>query len=130
MTLRLTSSRSTALHRCLLGILIALATVTFSRAEEPAKVSICQLKKDPPAWNHKLVEISGFVTHASHNFTIFDPSCPSFPALWLEYGGTVSSVAKNSITLATATPCQVQLKPGEAVVVTYTGAPTAAKDQH
>lgn len=45
-------------------------------------------------------------------------------------GGTVSSVAKNSQTLATASPTQVQLAPGEAVVVTYSVAPTAFKDQH
>lgn len=45
-------------------------------------------------------------------------------------GGTVSSVAKNSQTLATASPTQVQLQPGEAVVVTYSVVPTAFKDQH
>jgi hypothetical protein len=78
-----------------LCILIAFFTVTITRAEEPIKTSICQLKKDPPAWNHKLVEVTGFVTHASHNFTISDPTCPSFPTLWLEYGGTVSSGTVN-----------------------------------
>jgi len=50
------------------------------------------------------------------------------------YGGTVSSVAKNSITLATAlsstTSLPVSLQPGEAVTVTYSSAPTVVRDQH
>jgi hypothetical protein len=89
------SSQTAALRRCLLSILILLSTVTIAAAEEPIKASICQLKKDPPAWNHKLVEVTGFVTHASHNFTIFDPACPAFPSIWLEYGGTVTSGTVN-----------------------------------
>ena len=42
------------------------------------------------------------------------------------YGGTISSVVQNSITLATASPTQVHLLPGESVTVTYSVAPTAA----
>jgi hypothetical protein len=45
-------------------------------------------------------------------------------------GGTVSVVAKNSITLFTATNCNVNLEPGEAVTVTYSAAPTMNKDRH
>ena len=44
-------------------------------------------------------------------------------------GGTVSSIAKNSVTLFTATPATVFLEPNESVVVTYTGAPTMVKDR-
>jgi hypothetical protein len=87
--------QSATLRRCLLCIAIVLAAVTISRAEEPLKVTACQLKKDPPSYNHKLVEITGFVTHASRNFTIYDPNCPSFPAIWLEYGGTINSGTVN-----------------------------------
>jgi hypothetical protein len=88
-------NQSATLRRCLLCIAIVLAAVTISRAEEPLKVTACQLKKDPPSYNHKLVEITGFVTHASRNFTIYDPNCPSFPAIWLEYGGTINSGTVN-----------------------------------
>lgn len=95
MTPGLALSQFATLRRCLLCIAIVLAAVTISRAEVPLKVTACQLKKDPPSWNHKLVEITGFVTHASHNFTIYDPSCPSFPAIWLEYGGTINSGTVN-----------------------------------
>src|SRR6185437_10863663 len=95
MTPDLAFNQSATLRRCLLCIAIVLAAVTISRAEEPLKVTACQLKKDPPSYNHKLVEITGFVTHASRNFTIYDPNCPSFPAIWLEYGGTINSGTVN-----------------------------------
>jgi len=81
MTFSLTTSGSLARRRCLLCILFVLSTVTIAVAEEPLKVTACQLKKDPPTYNHKLVEITGFITHASHNFTIYDPTCPTWPAI-------------------------------------------------
>jgi hypothetical protein len=96
MTFRPASSKSRTIRRCLLSILIVLFTVAIaSGAEEPIKATICQLKKDPPAYNHKLVEITGFATHASHNFTVYDPMCPTWPAIWLEYGGTINSGTVN-----------------------------------
>ena len=96
MTFSPASSRSTTIRRCLLCILfVAIATVTIAAAEEPLKVTACQLKKNPPAYNHKLVEVTGFATHASHDFTFYDPNCPSFPAIWLEYGGTINSGTVN-----------------------------------
>lgn len=58
---------------------------------ETVSVSLCDLKKDPGAFNHKLVEITGFVSHGFEDFTLFDPSCSSWPEVWLEYGGTDKS---------------------------------------
>jgi hypothetical protein len=75
--------------------MIVLAAVTIATAEEPVKATVCQLRNEPPKFNHQLVEITGFVTHASHNFTVFDPTCPSWPAIWLEYGGTINSGTVN-----------------------------------
>ena len=57
----------------------------------PPKISVCQLKIDPLAYNHKLVEVTGFVSHGFENFHIFDPTCDSWPNPWLEYGGTTAS---------------------------------------
>lgn len=45
-------------------------------------------------------------------------------------GGTVSSIAKNSITLFTATEKSVNLEPGESLIVTYSAAPTMNTDKH
>src|SRR6185369_759525 len=59
--------------------------------DERVKVSVCQLKKDPAAYNHKLVEVTGFISHGFEDFTISDPACLSWPDIWLEYGGTRAS---------------------------------------
>jgi hypothetical protein len=59
--------------------------------EGPPRISVCQLKSDPVAYNHRLVEVTGFVTHGFENFHIFDPACDSWPDPWLEYGGTTAS---------------------------------------
>jgi hypothetical protein len=65
---------------------------TFAHTEEPIKVSVCQLKADPPSYNHKLVEVEGFVMHGFEDFTLFEPECPpSSAGIWLEYGGTQKS---------------------------------------
>jgi hypothetical protein len=60
--------------------------------EEPQKVTVCQLQGDPPAYNHKLVEVEAFVSHDFEDFTLFDPACnASWGAVWLEYGGKSKS---------------------------------------
>lgn len=75
------------------GILYCVASfgsVAFCQ-EQPGRVGLCQVKSDPAAYNHELLEITGFVSHAFEDFTLFDPTCPSWPALWLEYGGKSKS---------------------------------------
>jgi hypothetical protein len=62
-----------------------------NKTDERTKVTVCQLKENPAAYNHKLVEVTGFISHAFEDFTIFDPACPSWPDVWLEYGGTTAS---------------------------------------
>jgi len=59
--------------------------------EEPIKVNVCQLKKDPSAFDHKRVEVTGFVSHGFENFTLFDRTCSAWPSVWLEYGGKRNS---------------------------------------
>lgn len=44
-------------------------------------------------------------------------------------GGTVSAIAKNSVTLFASTDKTVWLEPGESVTVTYSAAPTMTKDR-
>jgi len=52
---------------------------------------VCHLTSDPAAYNHKLVQVTAFVSHDFEDFTLFDPNCPSWPAVWLEYGGEAKS---------------------------------------
>jgi hypothetical protein len=76
-------------------IMSVLAFVTClaatGRSQEPEKVKLCQLKNDPPAYNHKLVEVEAFVSHDFEDFSLFDPTCPTWPWIWLEYGGKSKS---------------------------------------
>jgi hypothetical protein len=72
---------------CLLLNIVGLA---FSQ-EQTTSVAVCQLKNDPAAFNHKLVEVTAFVSHAFEDFTLFDPTCSSWPEVWLEYGGKAKS---------------------------------------
>ena len=75
----------------LLGGMLARPVAQRRPATERIKVSYCELKKNPVAYNHKLIEVTGFVSKGFENFTLFDPACPSYPEVWLEYGGTAKS---------------------------------------
>ncbi|MBZ5528098.1 MAG: hypothetical protein LAN71_09390 [Acidobacteriia bacterium] len=68
-----------------IGGLIVFSAVL--RCEEPIRVTACELKRTPAAFNHKLIEVTGFVSHGFEDFGLFDPSCPSWPYVWVEYGG-------------------------------------------
>jgi len=70
---------------------VALFAGVATCEDQPRTVTVCELKSDPAAYNHKLVEVTGFVSHAFEDFTIFDPTCPSWPGVWLEYGGKAKS---------------------------------------
>lgn len=59
--------------------------------EVAEKVTLCRLKSEPAAYNHKLVEVTGFISHGFEDFMLRDPQCPSWPGVWLEYGGTAAS---------------------------------------
>jgi hypothetical protein len=67
-------------------------------AEEPAsavplEVSLCSLLRDPAAYDHKLVKVSGDVSRGFEDFTLSDGTCPKGGArqVWLELGGQVGS---------------------------------------
>jgi len=70
---------------------LTLCHVQVGWCEEPQKVTVCQLKDNPAAHNHELIEVTGFVRHGFEDFGLFDPTCGSFPYIWLEYGGKVKS---------------------------------------
>jgi hypothetical protein len=74
---------------CLL--VFVLSVVAIGRCEQPIDVTVCQLKNDPPTYNHRLIRVTGFVSHAFEDFSISDPNCPSWPGVWLEYGGRSKS---------------------------------------
>lgn len=59
----------------------------------PLQVSLCMLLRDPAAYDHKLVRVSGDVSRGFEDFTLSDRSCPkgSSRTVWLELGGRVGS---------------------------------------
>jgi hypothetical protein len=81
-------------HLRISGMML-LYVISFGRPafcqEQPQQVNLCQLKNDPGSYNHRLVEVTGFVSHAFEDFTLFDPTCASGAEVWLEYGGTSKS---------------------------------------
>jgi len=82
--------RRSLLCVCAAGLFVLFGAV--ARAEEPITVTVCQLKADPGSFNHKLVEVEGFVSHGFEDFSLFDPTCPpTAQDIWLEYGGTQKS---------------------------------------
>ena len=52
-----------------------------TKRAERSKVSVCELKRDPLAFNHKLVEVTGFISHGFEDFTLFDPECSEWPGV-------------------------------------------------
>src|SRR5260370_8423474 len=81
----------------LLGGLISTALVAqglptkSSQSDVPERVTICQLKSDPAKYNHKLIEVTGFISHGFEDFGLFDPMCEAKGNIWLDYGGTKAS---------------------------------------
>src|SRR5260370_9883782 len=81
----------------LLGGLISTALVAqglptkSSHSDVPERVTICRLKSDPAKYNHKLIEVTGFISHGFEDFGLFDPMCEAKGNIWLDYGGTKAS---------------------------------------
>lgn len=73
-------------------LVCCLAGAAAPPRRTPEKVTVCRLLEDPGAYNHKLVEVTGFVSHGFEDFGLSDPTCESRGSgIWLEYGGTASS---------------------------------------
>lgn len=91
---RIFRSRVFAVTNLRLALFVATFLCPFAAqalSEEPQIVTVCQLLKDPPAFNHKLVDLEAFVSWGFEDFTLFDPACNVYPDIWLEYGGKVNS---------------------------------------
>jgi hypothetical protein len=76
-------------------ILCAVLSLPFGvlalAQEQSLPVTVCQLQDDPAAYNHRLVEVTAFVSHAFEDFSLSDLACHSSQGVWLEYGGRAKS---------------------------------------
>lgn len=95
----------------LLPVILAIPVDPQGPSHERVKVSYCDLKKNPVAYNHKLIEVTGFVSHGFEDFTMFEPACSSYPEVWLEYGGTAASG-----TMYCCGPTSARIRPKKLVV--------------
>jgi hypothetical protein len=65
-----------------------------AQPEQPIKTTLCAIKKDPMAFNTKLVEVSGYGSHGFEDSMFEDPTCfwgNGVPGIWMEYGGTAGT---------------------------------------
>jgi hypothetical protein len=94
--------RSTRILLALSGIACVCGFLYQAKAETPEKVNVCQLVADRKAWDHKLVEVTGFASHGFEDSSFSDPTCNFvFENIWMEYGGkrrtgTMSTVSNLS----------------------------------
>jgi len=81
--------RPVAMKRTCLTVMllsVVLACGARARCEEAKSVPICDLSKNQAAYNHKMIQVEGFISHDFEDFTLFDPTCRSL-SIWIEYGG-------------------------------------------
>ena len=71
--------------------LLTIMFLMVTEGHDSNKVSLSKLYKNPETYNHKLIRISGLISHGFEQFTLTDPNCPGRCGVWLEYGGTLSS---------------------------------------
>ncbi|MFZ1702416.1 MAG: hypothetical protein WBO10_16690 [Pyrinomonadaceae bacterium] len=50
-------------------------------------VTVCDLKEDPPKYNHKVVKVKGYFSRGFEVSALYDPTCESDQVIWVELGG-------------------------------------------
>jgi hypothetical protein len=63
---------------------------THKGAEDAEWVTVCQVYAEPKRYDHKLLRISGTMSHGFEGFVLADDRCET-GAIWLEYGGSLGS---------------------------------------
>jgi hypothetical protein len=66
------------------------ARAASEQTEKPTRASICQLTKDPAAYDHRLIAVEGELSIGNEEFSLYakDSSCGS---VWLDIGGKAVS---------------------------------------
>jgi hypothetical protein len=76
-----------------LFLLTTLALPSFASAQSlpPVSVSLCELLKDPKAYDGKQVQVRGKISLEFEEFSIYDLRCNQSPDVWLMFGGDVAT---------------------------------------
>ena len=75
---------------CVLAM-IALPRVTSGQSSLPVSVSLCELLKNPKAFDRKDIQVRGRVNLEFEDFTIYDLKCNNYTDVWLMLGGDVAT---------------------------------------
>ncbi|MEJ2246811.1 MAG: hypothetical protein P8Y80_12150 [Acidobacteriota bacterium] len=73
--------------RLFLMIIFIGSTPIYGEEEKLLEVSVCDLQKDPDAYNHRLIQVQGRISHEFEDFTLHDDRCADNNEPWLMYGG-------------------------------------------
>lgn len=78
------------------ALILLLSTVPMfansDASKEPRNATYCEISRDPAAYNHQILRLTGFVTHGFEDFEISEPNCPTQGfSIWLMYGGKAES---------------------------------------
>ena len=55
--------------------LLTIMFLMVTEGHDSNKVSLSKLYKNPETYNHKLIRISGLISHGFEQFTLTDPNC-------------------------------------------------------
>jgi hypothetical protein len=76
---------------------VALAPV-ICRAQDPIKVTPCDLVTAPEMYSGKVVQVTGRVNLAFEDFSLAQPECKdAYPWVWLVYGGDQPTPTKSTV---------------------------------
>jgi hypothetical protein len=96
--------KSTTLSVLRLLGLLTLPSLALAQSMSPVAVSLCDLLKDPKAYDGKQIQIRGKINLEFENFSIYDVDCNTWPGVWLLYGGDVSTPTKSTVNDNHRTP--------------------------
>jgi hypothetical protein len=81
-------------------LVLALLVVSLrAHSEDILTTTACEIIANPPAFNHKLVKLTGTVYQGMEKFSLSVASCEAekvgnWTGIWVEYGGLVRTGAK------------------------------------
>ncbi len=62
--------------------------------DKPTDTTVCALRRNPEAWDRRLVRLTGYATHGYEESSVVDPACgkdSDGSPLWMDYGGRIGS---------------------------------------
>jgi hypothetical protein len=78
---------------------VSAAKAQGSSPSLPQVVSLCDILKDPKAYDHRNVQFRGYITSEFEDFTVDDSACPAKwgSGVWLMFGGDVDCPTPSTV---------------------------------